>query len=95
MQENQLECVLVQNPRFKWSAKRFPDTEISTSHHQRSPTPLTSRTRHASNTNTSQITAYTNQLSILIRIYKVQTSIIAVVDVGTIYGEVFAKIQIV
>lgn len=51
MQEIELECVLVQypNPRFKWSAKRFPDTEISTSLHQRLPALLTSRTPYQLN----------------------------------------------
>ena len=90
MQQNQLECVLVQNPRFKWSAKRFPDTEISTSHHQRSPTLLTSRTRHASNANTSQITPISNQKLILARLRKAQCSMSAAWNISMLLGEIFA-----
>lgn len=64
MQEIELECVLVQypNPRFKWSAKRFPDTEISTSLHQRLPTLLTSRTPYQLNY-TFKVTYHPHQLS--------------------------------
>lgn len=95
MQQNQLECVLVQNPRFKWSAKRFSDTEISTSHHQRSPTLLTSRTPYTLNANTSQINPISNQELILTKSHKAQCPITATWNVSMLLGEIFANTEIV